>query len=44
MTLEIHGSLEVMDSNFFQDMPETKKKIFDIKISFTCLLQLEGQR
>ena len=25
MTLEIHGSLEVMDNNFFQDMPETKK-------------------
>ena len=42
MTLEIHGSLEAMDSSFFQDMPETKKKIFDISI--TCLLQLEGQR
>ena len=26
MTLEIHGSLEAMDSSFFQDMPETKKK------------------
>ena len=25
MTLEIHGSLEVMDNNFFQDMPESKK-------------------
>ena len=42
MTLEIHGSLEVMDNNFFQDMPETKKKILDM--SFTCLLQVEGQR